>query len=120
MENVIAEYKDLSAAELAVRSLEQRGMSIQNFSISDQAQRVWRRSNPPWERRPRGQVARRAFLVGVAVAFIGVQVGLSTSFMPASEPMSSALTWALVCGTCLLAGCLGAALTFTLRPAGQG
>lgn len=120
MESVIAEYEHLNTAELAVRSLEQRGISIQNISISDESRRVWRRPNPPWERRSRSQIARRGFLAGAALAFIGVQLGLSMSFMPAAEPLSTALTWALVCGTCLLAGCLGAALTYKLRPAGPG
>jgi hypothetical protein len=118
MESVIADYQDLNAAEQAVRSLERRGMSIQNFSISDESRRVWRRPNPPWARRTRGWVARRGFLVGAALALLGVQLGLYVALDGVSGALSTALTWALVCGTCVLGGCLGAALTFTWRPAG--
>jgi hypothetical protein len=118
MESVIADYQDLNAAEHAVRSLERRGMSIQNFSISDESRRVWRKLKPPWARPSRGQVARRGFLFGAVLALFGVQFGLHVAFDGVSGAWSAALTWALVCGTCLLGGCLGAALTFTLRAAG--
>jgi hypothetical protein len=114
MESVIADYQDLNTAEHAVRSLERRGMSIQNFSICDESRRVWRRSNPPWARPSRGQVARRGFLFGAALALIGVQLGLRL-VNGVSGALPTALTWALVCGTCALGGCLGAA--FTIRAA---
>lgn len=119
MESVIADYQDLNAAEHAVRSLERRGMSIQNFSISDESRRVWRKLNPPWARPSRGKLARRGFLFGAALAFICVQVALQLAFDGVSGALPTALTWALVCGTCVLGGCLGALLTSSLlRPAG--
>jgi hypothetical protein len=118
MESVIADYQDLNAAEQAVRSLERRGMSIQNFSISDESRRVWRRLHPPWARPSRGQVARRGFLFGAALALIGVQLARHLALDGVSAALPTALTWALVCGTCVLGGCLGAALTFTRRAAG--
>lgn len=76
MESVIASYPDLSSAEPAVRSLERRGMSVQNFSISNESRRVWRRLNPPWARPSRGRIARRGFLFGAALAFVGMQIAL--------------------------------------------
>jgi hypothetical protein len=64
MEIVLAEYHDLTAAERAVRLLEQRGISIQNVSIVDELHRIWRRSRPLWARPSVAEGARRAFLIG--------------------------------------------------------
>jgi hypothetical protein len=43
MQGVIGQYESVAAAEVAVRNLELRGISIQNIIVADQQQRRWRR-----------------------------------------------------------------------------
>jgi hypothetical protein len=43
MQGVIGQFESMTEAELAVRNLEPRGLSIQNIIVADQQQRKWRR-----------------------------------------------------------------------------
>lgn len=43
MQHVIGTYPSLQTAEAAVRTLESRGISIQNVVIADHHHRVWRK-----------------------------------------------------------------------------
>ena len=43
MQHVIGTYPSRAAAELAIRTLESRGFSIQNVVIVDHQHRVWRK-----------------------------------------------------------------------------
>lgn len=118
METVIAAYHDLSAAERAVRSLEQRGISIQNISIVDELHRIWRRSYPAWARPSIAKNARRAFLIGVAVSFVVAQLALHTPMLTANEPLPARLIWAVTLATCAVSGSLSAFLSMKFsRPA---
>ena len=108
METVIAEYHDLSAAEHAVRSLEQRGISIQNVSIVDELHRFWRRSHPAWARRSIATNARRAFLIGAVVSFVVAQLALRVQLFGAHEPLPAPLIWAVTLAACSLSGSVSA------------
>jgi hypothetical protein len=111
METVLAEYHDLSAAERAVRALEQRGISIQNVSIVDEVHRIWRRSRPVWARPSLAQSARRAFLIGAVVGFVVTQLALRVQRIAAEEPVSAPLFWALTLAACSLSGSASALLS---------
>jgi hypothetical protein len=114
METVLAEYHDLSAAEHAVRSLEQRGISIQNVSIVDEVHRIWRRSRPVWARPSLAQSARRAFLIGAVVGFVVTQLALGVQRFAAEEPVSAPLFWVITLAVCSLSGSASALLTMNL------
>lgn len=107
MERVVAVYRDQASAEHAVRGLEQSGFSIQDFSISDESRRVWRRLRPAWLGRSRGQTARWGFLLAAALTFVVAQVTLRTALLP------SALSWLGLCAICLVGGCVGSALSLS-------
>jgi hypothetical protein len=104
METVIAEYPDRRSAEFAVRSLERGGFSIQDFSVTDESRRVWRKLYPAWARRSSAQTVRRSFLLGGALTFVLAQLALYTALLPGTP------TWLVLFGTCVLGGCLGGAL----------
>jgi hypothetical protein len=118
METVIAEYNDLSAAEHAVRAVEQRGFSIQNVSIVDETSRIWRRSHPAWARRSVASNAWRAFLIGVVTSFVATQLALRIQLVVSSKPLAAHLIWAVTLAACSLSGCLSGlvSLKYQTRP----
>jgi len=111
METVIAEYHNLADAERAVRALEQRGVSIQNVSIVDESQRIWRKSHPIWAARSRPQTARRVFVVAALVSFIFAQLGLTAYWALSGRPVGAVGTWLVFCISCLAGGSLAALLS---------
>lgn len=110
METVVAEYHDLNAAERAVRALERHGLSIQNISISDDANRFWRKSHPAWLARSLGFSARRGLLLGLLCAFVAIQLGLQRYLVSDGDPARASLIWAVAGGGAVLGSCLGALL----------
>lgn len=61
MQQVVGAYESFEAAEAAVRSVESRGVSIQNLVIANERQRVWRKFHD-W-RPHHGTAHERSFVV---------------------------------------------------------
>lgn len=104
MESVIAEYPSLPAAEHAVRELERSGFSIQDFSVSDEARRTWRKSYPNWDRRNLERAARRGLIAGTAITLALALLAAYSVFLTVGS------VWSWLGGASLLGGCVGSVL----------